>query len=92
LEILKWLRRNECPWDSQIYYTAAEYGHLEVLKWLRKKGYRARMEICIHKAAGIVNLEVLEWTIENGSSWNEYACFYAACGGHLEILKRYAQR
>ena len=37
LEVLKWLRENECPWN----YTcrdAALGGHLEVLKWARENG------------------------------------------------------
>ena len=30
--------KNQCPWDSQTCYYAAEEGHLECLKYLHKNG------------------------------------------------------
>ncbi|KAJ8606505.1 hypothetical protein CTAYLR_005902 [Chrysophaeum taylorii] len=31
LEILKWMRANECPWDESTCFSAAWFGHLDVL-------------------------------------------------------------
>ncbi len=35
LEVLKWARENNCPWDKLTCSYAASNGHLEVLKWAR---------------------------------------------------------
>ena len=37
LNILKWARKNGCPWDKWTCCGAASCGHLETLKWARKK-------------------------------------------------------
>ena len=36
LEMLKWARENDCPWNEWTCVHAAYGGHLEVLKWLRE--------------------------------------------------------
>ncbi len=33
LEVLKWARANNCPWDRWTCINAANNGNLEVLKW-----------------------------------------------------------
>ena len=38
LELLKWLRENDAPWDEGVYTNAASGGHSEVLKWARENG------------------------------------------------------
>jgi hypothetical protein len=38
LEVLKWARENDCPWDEETCMGAAWKGHLEVLKWARANG------------------------------------------------------
>ena len=38
LEVLKWARENDCPWDEETCAGAAAHGHLEVLKWARANG------------------------------------------------------
>ena len=35
LELLKWLRANQCPWDELTCTRAAGNGHLKLLKWAR---------------------------------------------------------
>ena len=37
LEVLEWLRENECPWDKNTCKEAASGGHLEVLMWARER-------------------------------------------------------
>ena len=36
LEMLKWTRENDCPWNEDTCAAAAEGGHLEVLMWARE--------------------------------------------------------
>ena len=38
LEILKWLRENDFPWDEETCAAAALNGHLEVMQWMRANG------------------------------------------------------
>jgi hypothetical protein len=38
LEVLKWARANDCPWDFRTCAFAAKGGHLETLKWARANG------------------------------------------------------
>lgn len=33
------------------------------------------------------NLEILQWSRENGCFWNRRTCGYAARNGHLKVLK-----
>ena len=36
--MLQWARENDCPWDEETCYAAAESGHLELLRWARENG------------------------------------------------------
>jgi hypothetical protein len=38
LEVLKWARERNCPWDAETRRRAADGGHLEVLRWLDEQG------------------------------------------------------
>ena len=38
LELLKWAREHNCPWDEDTCERAAFRGHLELLKWARANG------------------------------------------------------
>jgi hypothetical protein len=38
LNILKWLRGNDCPWDARVTAFAAKGGHLNIIKWARANG------------------------------------------------------
>jgi len=35
LDLLKWARENQCPWDEDTCANAAYNGDFEVLKWAR---------------------------------------------------------
>jgi hypothetical protein len=39
LEVLKWLRENECPWNWRTCAAAFEKGHKEVLMWAQQNGF-----------------------------------------------------
>ena len=52
LEILKWLRENDFPWDSETCEFAAMNGHLEVLQRARAHGCRRTVSMCSKAAQG----------------------------------------
>ena len=35
---VKWLKANECPWDSHTFSSAAINGNLENMIWLKENG------------------------------------------------------
>lgn len=86
LEVLKWLKENDCPLGPSISPYAAFNGHLEVLKWLEQYSGRANCDI-IQKAAKGGRFEVLKWLYLNHYHLNKHTFFAAAEEGHLEILK-----
>ena len=86
LEVLKWARDNDCPWDGDTCSNAAECGHLEVLKWALEEACPLHESPCDAAARGGY-LSVLMWARENRYPWNETTCAYAAQNGHLEVLK-----
>jgi hypothetical protein len=38
LEVLKWEREHNCPWDSETCRAAAANGHTEVMQWALEHG------------------------------------------------------
>jgi hypothetical protein len=38
LEVLKWAREHDCPWDEGTCVAAADNGNLEVLRWAIEHG------------------------------------------------------
>ena len=95
LEVLMWLRDNNCPWDEFTCFKAAQGGHLEVLKYAHKNQCPLVLDevfedICSASALG-GNVEVLKYLRKNGfEPDNDYTSnlFCAACKrGHLELLR-----
>ena len=86
LEILKWLREYDLPWDAGTCTNAALRGHLEVLQWARANGCPWDEETCALASWG-GHLEVLQWARASGCPWNCGTCSTAALRGHLEVLQ-----
>ena len=86
LDVLKWLRKNKCPWNKTTCYYAATGGHLEVLKYAHENHCPWCEYTCAQAAEG-GHLEVLKYLQENGCPWDDRTCKAAAEGGHLEVLK-----
>ncbi len=84
--MLKWLRENGCPWDTETCNEAAMAGHREMLQWAVDNGCPWDEEACASAARG-GNLEVLQWLRESGCPWNDRTCELAAQGGHIEVLQ-----
>ena len=48
LDVLRWARKNGCPWDEETCAAAARGGHLRVLQWAREKGCSWDEEACLN--------------------------------------------
>jgi hypothetical protein len=86
VEMIRWLREQDVPWNEWTCTYAAEGGHLEVLKWLKFQGAPwCRMSCSYAAAEG--NLKILKYLKEQGVFCDKWTCAYAAEGGHLKVLK-----
>ena len=82
--------------DTRYYYvvksqhllcsSAAKYGNLPALQYLRSVGCEWNWRTCIN-AALYGHFDILKWARENGCKWDEDTCAYAAENGHLHILQ-----
>ena len=88
LAILKLLRADGFPWDSETCRAAAEGGHLQVLEWLHNTG--CTWEAWTYRAAAYSgHLEMLIWLHNTGScpGWDEDLFNVAAHGGQLDVVR-----
>ncbi len=86
IEMLKFLREKNVPWNEDTCEFAAQAGNLKILKWARDHGCPWNEGTCT-SAAYQGNLEILKWARDHGCPWNKDTCAGAAEGGNLEILK-----
>jgi hypothetical protein len=73
VEVLRWARVHDCPWDEGTCHHAAWGGHLDVLKWAREHNCPWNEATCCF-AAYNGHLEVLWWARENGCPWSKVEC------------------
>jgi hypothetical protein len=86
LNILKWARKQGCPWDEWTCSAAASNGHLHILKPARIQGCPWDEETC-SAAALSGHLHILKWARTQRCPWDEWTCSAAAINGHLHVLK-----
>lgn len=92
LDILKWLRKKQCPWESSMQDSASEGGHLDILKWAVDNGYKCT-GLVYRSAAQYGHMHILEWAYANNYGFDNYdICGDAVRGGQLDILKWLRQR
>ena len=86
LELLKWARDNNCPYDVWVCAGAAMNGHLEVLKYLHENGYEWDAWACT-RAAKNGHLEILKYLHANGCLWDKSECVLLATqNDHQHII------
>ena len=86
LEVLKWLRSNNCPWDKETCNRAVTGGYLEVLQWVRQEGCPWDGTTSL-RAAACGRLEIFKWVIQEGCPWTKDAFSVAAGCGHCPIIE-----
>ena len=72
--------------DWYTFAQAALFGHLEVVKYLRRLGIAWDEWTCASAARG-GHLELLKWVRANQCPWTTSTCRNAARNGHLTLLK-----
>ena len=90
LDVLKWLRSQNCHWSEDTCRDAASGGHLDVLKWLRSQDPPCPWnEWTCRTAAKRGHLDVLKWlrSQKPPCPWNLITCAAAALNGHLDVVK-----
>jgi hypothetical protein len=87
LNMVKYAILHGCSPDNRTCISAAEYGHLHILKFLEGYGYKYKNMFACDAAALHGNLKMLKWLINNNYPLEEGICGSAACGGHINIIK-----
>jgi len=88
LEMVKYCVANECRIYEYTCWCAAEFGHLECLKYLREEAKAPWSSSTAAWAAKNGHLHILEYLVERKyDKYDERACWYAAEKGHLDCLK-----
>ena len=90
--LVKWALAEGCPREDEdgfptMVHAAAEYGHLELVKWLCGEGGLAMDDMVMMEAAGSGNLELVQWMRGEGCEWDLGTCLNAVAGGHVEVLR-----
>ena len=73
------------PSSSRTVAKAAGGNHLALVQWLWGRGFEQDPRLC-KKAAAAGHIDILEWTSDNGLSWNK-APEYAARNGQIHVLE-----
>ena len=89
LSILQWMQSQGHLlelYDGQLSYHAGLNGQLDVLKWLKKNGFKMSHRLCnVTAASGKV--DVLQWCRDQGCKWDETTFACASSSGNLEMLE-----
>jgi hypothetical protein len=65
---------------------AAKGGSVDVVRWLRQRGYPAGASTC-YAAADAGHLPMLQFLRQEGVDWNADTCSAAAYRGHMHVLR-----
>ena len=76
----------DAAYHARLCESAARFGQLPALQWLRANGCGWNAHTCLHAARG-GHLAVLQWARANGCDWDAYTCANAAHYGHLDVLE-----
>jgi len=98
IDAFEWILEEGIQWNGEAYLTAAIYGHMELLRWLRSDdkcvgdwvitGYVPEWDSrTTHALAWKGELEHLQWAVSAGCPVDSKTCAFAARGGHLAALQ-----
>ena len=90
--LAKWALAEGCPRESGYDGTtmaeiAAEFGHLELLKWLCGEGGSTMDARVMMEAAGSGNMELVQWLRAEGCPWDKWACENAVHQVDVDMLR-----
>ena len=94
IEVFKCLNANglstdfPAEFESSMHMAAARGGHIEMLQYLRGDGLCGPWnDDTFENAAEFGQLKVLQFLHDNECPWSQCTCYYAAYGGHIEVLE-----
>ena len=61
LDVLKWAREYDCPWNEETCESAALVGNLQILKWAVERGCVWDANECARLAYEVGHVEVVQW-------------------------------
>jgi len=65
LDIMKWLKINECPWNSHIFYYAIKNENIEAMNWLKEMGCPYDNRYIYGSVISKDNKVIIDWVIDN---------------------------
>jgi hypothetical protein len=85
---LAWLcHEQHCPLPDGIVAAAAEGGSVEMLQWLKQKGFAFSKHAFFWAAGRPHNIPVLQFLLNEGCEWGELTCHAAAGSGDVDMLR-----
>ena len=88
--LAKWALAEGCPREENgvtMAMAAAQYGHMELVRWLIQEQGFAMDRNVMGMAARSGNLELVRWLRGEGCDWNTRTCRCAAAAGRLAVLQ-----
>ncbi len=77
LSCLQWAIEHGCKFNvPEVYYTAAQYNEIHIIKWLRSNGYIWNSRTCVGAVRGN-HLELLKWLVKEGCELSSEVCIVA---------------
>lgn len=90
INLVKWSRKQKCPWSDSVFLSSAIGGHVELMHWLHITKHltirwSTRKQVCAAAAHG-GHTEALKWLRSQGFPWCKATCTTASSQGHVETL------
>lgn len=88
INVFRWLVPKPEQHMPFMYITqcAAINDHIEIIKYIHEGNSFYKDNIMDYAVAG-GQLSTVKWLLENGFTWDEWACIYAAMFEHIDILQ-----
>lgn len=86
IELCKWLRNQNCPFDDDLPSTAIENGYISLFEWLIENNCPYDENIMMDAVLSD-SLEIVQYIFNRGYEKSRNSCFNAVKIGNLQILK-----
>lgn len=88
LKCLEWSIDNGCPWKGGgIMFAACKWGHLNIVTWIRERGYLIFGIVTRRIIYDIGHIEIIKYMIHQGYKPNKYDWRAALHGANINIIK-----
>ena len=92
LPLLQYLRDNGCSWSTETTRVAAQFGHLNLLRYMVLSPNHLQFDKTLCASAAFEgHLHILQFArskeVDSKAVWDESTCAWAAQSGKLEVLR-----